>query len=654
MAESKQQYLCEIHSKKYAGYCTSCNKNICFLCTSNHAEHDFLQFNEIQPSIKELEDLKQKFTTYKKDNTELINKMTLWLEKITYFTNKIIDILKNKETIYDEVLNNYDSNNLIYKEIQNLNEIIKRGFILGYKDINLSIFSNEEKILEKSELIIKTIKEMFIEELFNKVKNSRIHNAQDPNTKNGGEVKKNIDEKKKTTKKVKTKKKKKTTNDDKNETINTENTQSDEKKEDKKEKKIKKIAKKEKIKKENENNENKNEESEAKKEKVINGQTITEKQYEELSEINMNSNTFDSDFLINLGKNKKPSPSNNQSIPYKSVNTGSEVNHLCLIQQNEKKYIITAGYHYLNLYNLNGDLQRSLKIHESDITYVTQMKNGDLLTSSIDGNIKIIRLLINEGINIIQNIDTKKAHNENSKNDLFMNNQIFIVIQLKNENIITAHGNNLLIYEQTKNNKENYDLKQILPYNENNNNKSGLEMISNKTSIYSIVEIENNEFVASDGTDIVFFDEKEGKYIFNQEMKNVHCSGCPNNLLLINEKLLVGGNEIIYVIDTKEKKILNNIKLDCAGINCLSVNKNKDTLYIGYVSKNKKRNIGKYLISNEKNGKEMEIKEDEVYNEAHDRNIANIIPLEESDKVINAPVLKFISGSHDKYIKLWK
>ena len=649
MSENKHQYLCEIHSKKYVGYCTSCNKNICLLCTSNHSGHELLQLNEIQPPTKKIDDLKQKFTTYKKNNAELINKMTLWLEKITYFTNKIIDILKNNVIIYDEVLNNYDSNNLIYSEIQNLNEIIKKGFIFGYKDINLSLFSNKERILEKSELIIKTIKEMFMEELFDTLKHSSTHNTQESNTKNGGEAKKNTDEKKKTSKKVVTKKKKTNTNDEKNETKKNENTKTDEKKENKNENKSKENTKKEKK-----NKENIKKEPTAKKDRVINGQTITEKQYEELSEINMKSNTFDSDFLINLGKNNKTSPSKNQSIPYKSVNTRSEVNHLCLIEQDKTKYIITAGYYYLNLYNLNGELQRALKIHESDITYVTQMKNGDLLTSSIDGNIKIIRLLINEGMKIIQNIDTTKAHNENSKNDLFMNNQLYIVTQLKNENIITAHGNNLLIYEQTKNNKENYELKQILPYNENKNNKSDLEMINNNTSIYGIVEIENNEFVASDGTDIVFFEEKEGKYFFKQEMKNVHSSGCPNNLLFVKGKLIVGGNEMIYIIDTKEKKILNNIKLDCAGINCLSLNKNKDILYIGYESKNNKHNIGKYLVSDEKNGKGMEIKEVEVYNETHDDSIANIIPLEESDKVENEHVLKFISGSHDKYIKLWE
>ena len=135
-------------------------------------------------------------------------------------------------------------------------------------------------------------------------------------------------------------------------------------------------------------------------------------------------------------------------------------------------------------------------------------------------------------------------------------------------------------------------------------------------------------------------------------MKNVNSSGCPNNLLFINGKLLVGGNEIIYVIDAKEKKILKEIKIGCVGINCLGLNSIKDTLYIGYESKNKKFNISKYSINN---GNEISIREIEVFNSTHDGSIVNIIPLEESEKVENGqPILKFISGSHDKYMKLWQ
>ena len=42
----------------------------------------------------------------------------------------------------------------------------KKGLSLGYKNINLNLFDNDEKILEKSDLIFKTIKEMQIEDIY--------------------------------------------------------------------------------------------------------------------------------------------------------------------------------------------------------------------------------------------------------------------------------------------------------------------------------------------------------------------------------------------------------------------------------------------------------------------------------------------------------
>ena len=63
---SKPIYLCETHKKKFVGYCESCNINICLLCTSKHETHELLQYNEIQPTDKRVEELRHKFIDYKK------------------------------------------------------------------------------------------------------------------------------------------------------------------------------------------------------------------------------------------------------------------------------------------------------------------------------------------------------------------------------------------------------------------------------------------------------------------------------------------------------------------------------------------------------------------------------------------------------------
>ena len=171
---SENIYECKTHNKKYVGYCQSCNIDICLLCSSIHEKHDLLQYNEIQPSAKKVEELKKDFLEYKQNNKILISKFNLWLEKINHYSNKILQILENNEKMYENILSNYDTNNLIFAEIDNMNQLLrKNGLLLGYKNVNLNLFDNDENILEKSDLIFKTIKEMQIEDIYFSIKNQK-------------------------------------------------------------------------------------------------------------------------------------------------------------------------------------------------------------------------------------------------------------------------------------------------------------------------------------------------------------------------------------------------------------------------------------------------------------------------------------------------
>ena len=549
---SKPSYLCEIHKKKFVGYCESCATNICLFCTSKHENHELLQYNEIQPSEKKVEELKHKFIQYKKENKILKEKMKLWLEKVNYYTNKIQEILDNNEKIYEEVLSSYDSNNLIYSEIDNMNQIRKKGLILGYKNINLELFSTDDKILEKSDLIMKTIKEMQIEDIFYSIKEQKnlIGNNNLNNKDSAKEEEKEKDKK---------------NNEDKN----------------------KKVVKKKKSTKKN-------------TEKEKNKETETElniKKYEDFKEVNLKSKLFDKDFLINL--DKKPNPENaqnNSSSLFKSINNRREINHICKVSFDNIIYIVTTGFCYINLFDLNGELQRSIKIHDSDITYLIQMKNGDLLTSCIDGTMKIVRLGKNEGYNVIQTIDTTKVEKEN-KNSIFSNNQLYVLLQIKsNENIITVHGNNLLFYRQTKDNKDIYEHSYILSTNENKK-ENDYDIICNNNSISSLIEINNDNFVGLKHNSILFFEKENDKYIFKSDIKDICGSGGPNNIIYFDNKILVGGGEKIFIFDGIEKKLLNEININCCGINCININKKNDLLYIGYENKEKEFEISENNIT---------------------------------------------------------
>ena len=622
---SKQVYLCETHKKKYVGYCETCRINICLLCTSKHETHDLLQYNEIQPSNKKVEELKQKFIEYKKQNNILKEKITLWLEKINYYINKIKEILEYNENLYENILSDYDTNNLIYSEIDNLNQLKKKGLTLGYKNVNLDLFSTDDKILEKSDLILKTIKEMQIEDIFFSIKEQKnilnVPNINDNMTKNKNNEKENEQK---------------------------ENEDKDKKEIKKKKSKIvKKVVKKEKSK------ENQNEQE----------KELTMKKYEDFKEIDFKSKFFDDEYLINLDKSKTGQEniennliSSDSSSLITSINNRREINYICLVKYENIKYIVTTGFCYINLFDLKGNLQKSIKIHDSDITYLIQMKNKDLLSCAIDGTMKIIRLGKNEGYTVIQIIDTTKEKVENS-NPIF-SNKLMVLLQIKNnENIVTAYGGNLLFYKHEKDNKDTYELNYILSYFKKKENT--YDILFNNNSISSLLEINNDNFIGLNNNIAIFFekDEKSGdKYIVKSEIKNICASGGPNNIVYFNNKVIISGGDNIYFIDTIEKKIIKEIKVNCYVINCVDINQKNDCIFIGYETKKYEYEIKEYTLINQEN--KIDIEEKRVIQKAHSSSISNIVALdlEESEKENNEnlnPKVNLVSGSHDKYLKYW-
>ena len=596
---SESKYHCKIHNKKYVGYCESCNLDICLLCTSKHEKHDLLQYNEIQPSSKKISDLKQNFIEYKKNNNILISKISLWLEKINHYSNKIIQILENNEKIYENIFSNYDENNLIFAEIDNMNQIRKKGLILGYKNINLNLFENDDKILEKSDLIFKTIKEMQIEDIFFSIKGE----------KNSVEIQ---------PKEKKLNKNKKM----KNKEINN-------------------------IKKENEDE-------------------LLSKRFEDYKEINLKSNYFDSEYLINLENSKKNieeiindrNANKTDSLNIKTLNTGREINNLTLIQSDKKKYIVTSSYCYINLYDLKGQLQRSIKLHDSDITNLIQLKNLDIASCCIDGTIKIIQLGKNEGYNVIQKIDTKEIKQEN-KNSIFSNNQLYVLGQLlPNEDIVTAHGDNLIFYSKAKN--DLYDFSQLLPINEEKK-ENDYDFIINNNNICSLLYINNNNnLIALNNNTIFFIEKNQDKYYLSNKIKDICGNGGPNNICLLNNDIIIfsGGNKI-YFVNVKEKCIINEINTDFSFINCINIRTKSDLIYIGYENKNSQYDIGEYKLNQKEN--KYDLNNIKIYNNVHTKSISNILPIDrediqedKDDQNNNKINLDFVSGSHDKNIKFWE
>jgi hypothetical protein len=284
------------------------------------------------------------------------------------------------------------------------------------------------------------------------------------------------------------------------------------------------------------------------------------------------------------------------------------------------------------------------------------MKNGDLLTCCIDGTMKIVRLCKNEGYTVVQTLDTTKIKKEENKNSIFTNYQLYVLLQIQsNQNIITVHGKDLIFYKQTNDNKDIFELSQILNTNENKK-ESDYDIILNNNSISSLIEINNDNFIGLNTNTILFFepDKENSKYILKSEIKDICGSGGPNNIVYFNNKVLIGGGENIFIVDTNEKKIVNQIKINCCGINCMNINKSNNLLFIGYETKEHEFEISENNLISKDN--KIEIEEKKVIKKAHTGSISNVIPIEETEsKEDNMTVkLNLISGAHDKHLKYWQ
>ena len=53
------KYYCIIHKKKYSLFCSTCNKDICFLCEKSHRDHDMYNYKDFIPTEKEINLLKK-------------------------------------------------------------------------------------------------------------------------------------------------------------------------------------------------------------------------------------------------------------------------------------------------------------------------------------------------------------------------------------------------------------------------------------------------------------------------------------------------------------------------------------------------------------------------------------------------------------------
>ena len=152
---SEKKYLCQKHKNLFIKYCAECDMNICDICEKEHEGHYINSFNELyinENQIKEnIKKLKQNLDLFNKNLKEIIHKLNKVVENMAIFyeiNENIINNYSSNYTNYIELLNIYDINNSIEKEIENI-----ENTDYGY-DINKILYLYNEMEFENSEVEI--------------------------------------------------------------------------------------------------------------------------------------------------------------------------------------------------------------------------------------------------------------------------------------------------------------------------------------------------------------------------------------------------------------------------------------------------------------------------------------------------------------------
>ena len=112
----QRNYICKIHNEYYIKFCKDCKMNLCFLCENDHKSHEGIFYHNILPNYNEIKEM----------NNTLKNSINTFRKNIKEITDKLTDIADNMdlcEEINNFVIENYETRNRNYEDLQNMNEI---------------------------------------------------------------------------------------------------------------------------------------------------------------------------------------------------------------------------------------------------------------------------------------------------------------------------------------------------------------------------------------------------------------------------------------------------------------------------------------------------------------------------------------------------
>ena len=254
-----------------------------------------------------------------------------------------------------------------------------------------------------------------------------------------------------------------------------------------------------------------------------------------------------------INKNKKILQ-NLINITTISIKT-KQINNLLLLKSG--RFVSCHYNQFINVYNQN-TYEIEIKIKDNDerkeVNYIYQLKDEEekILSSSYDKKIKIIRIFNND-----YEIE-KILYGHNST--------VLKAIQLLNGNICSCSWDGTIKIWSKISGNSNYEIN--------------FTMTSQDSSIYSVLEINDNEIVSSHSMNYNYFIKfwnLDRKICFKEiEINCVYLSN--NNLIKINNNIIaIGGVNKIYLIDVISIEVINILNLN---INVYTIFKLSDNSFL--------------------------------------------------------------------------
>jgi len=279
----------------------------------------------------------------------------------------------------------------------------------------------------------------------------------------------------------------------------------------------------------------------------------------------------------------------------------------CLLCLNDGRFASASFDSKINIYNKNLltiDIQ--INEHYKSVTFLTQLKNNNVVSCSEDKTINIIKIINNKYI-LIQ---TLLEHHWGVNKIIELNDK---------QNLASCSDDKTIIIWQKFDN---------IHY------KKSSCLYGHEKWIENIIEIKSSEILSTSSQEqkLIIWDIYKKSKI--KEIKNIFVSNSNQNLFLIkNYELIIGGNEYIYIMDVFTKNIHKIYKCDFITLSFLYLNNNK------------------IFISGDNNGNLRQFH----YNNKELKSISRINTF--SNGYINTIILfhgfKIITGSNDKLIKIW-